>query len=265
MHPILIDFGAFKLTTYGTFVSLAYLAAILWLQSRRGDMPGMTEDKFWTMIYGLFFGAIAGGKLLYVAVEWREFAAGRLSLIGDFRYGFVFYGGVLGALAMGVWVQRRIKVSYAATADYFGVALPMGHALGRLGCLGAGCCYGRPTTLPWGVVLGGSPESSTPERWWGVPLHPTQVYESLANAAICLFLLKVLLPRAKRKELVPGTVFLAYVLLYSLARFVVEFYRGDDRGGFLLGLSVSQWIALAGDAGAAGLALRRGVRARRAR
>ncbi len=260
MHPFLVTIGGTHITTYGTLVAAAYLIGILWLKTQIPDMPGMNEDKFWILIYGLFFGAIMGGKLLFMAVEWRRYASGEMSLIGDFRFGFVFFGGLLGSMLMGVFVCRWLKLDYLATADYFGVALPMGHWLGRLGCLAAGCCYGKPTTMPWGVKLGGSPASSTPVDLWGVPLHPTQVYESLADIAIFVFLLKVVLPKAKKKQVKPGTVFLLYVLLYSIARFLNEFFRGDDRGWSFGGLWVSQWVALACIAGTGAALAARGVR-----
>lgn len=256
MHPVLIQLGPFTLASYGVLVAAGYLLAILWLRSRSSRMPGMTEDKFWTLVYGLFFGAVMGGKLLFLAVEWRAVASGEVRILGDFRYGFVFFGGVLGAMLMGALLVRRLDLPYLATADYLGVALPMGHALGRLGCLAAGCCYGRPTDLPWGVVLGGHPGSSTPPELWGVPLHPTQVYESLANAAIALFLARRWLPLAEKGEEPAGSVFAAYWLLYSLARFGVELLRGDDRGGAALGLHVSQWIGLLGAAAAAAVLFR---------
>lgn len=261
MHPILIALGPWHLSTYGAAVAAGYLVSILWLKSQLGPM-GLDEKRFWRLIYCVFFGAIAGGKLLYWAVSYRELLDGRLSLVGDFRYGFVFFGGLLGSLAMGWLAKRWMGLDLTALSDYFGVALPFGHAVGRLGCLAAGCCYGRPTQLPWGLALGGDPYCVTPRELWGLPLHPAQLYESLANAAIGLFLLRVLLPRAQRKELAPGTVFLAYVALYSAARFLVEFCRYDDRGASLPPFSVSQWLALAGMAAAAALLMRRGVRPR---
>ena len=261
MHPILISLGPLHLSSYGAAVAAGYLTAILWLKSRMAEMK-LDEKGFWRLIYCLFFGALLGGKLLYWAVSYRELLDGRLSLIGDFRYGFVFFGGVLGALAMGFVAKLWVGLDYMATADYAGVALPFGHAVGRLGCLAAGCCYGSPTALPWGIALGGSPGSVTPRELWGVPLHPTQLYESAACAAIGFFLLKALLPRVERRELVPGTVFLAYVALYSAARFGIEFFRFDDRGASLPPFSVSQWLSLAGVAAAAAFMARRGVRTR---
>lgn len=245
MFPVLIQAGSFRLASYGVLVAVGYLLGILWLRTQVRDMPKMNEDKFWVLIYSLFFGAIMGGKLLFVAVEWDAYASGELSFFADFRYGFVFFGGLLGSMLTGAVATRRLKLPYLGTADYFGVALPMGHTLGRLGCLAAGCCYGRPTSLPWGLPLGGHPASSTPEELWGVPLHPVAVYESAADLAIWVWLVLKVLPKVKAGRLPQGTVFFGYVLLYSLARFAIEFFRADDRGFSLLGLSPSQCIALA--------------------
>ena len=261
MHPVLIALGPLHLSTYGAAVAAGYLVAILWLKGHMAAM-GLDEKGFWRLIYCLFFGAIAGGKLLYWAVSYREILDGSLSLIGDFRYGFVFFGGTLGALAMGFVAKRRLGLDYFAASDYAAVALPFGHAIGRLGCLAAGCCYGRPTSLPWGIRLGGNPASVTPRELWGIPLHPTQLYESAANVVIGFFLLKALLPRVKRRELLPGTVFLAYLVLYGAARFVIEFFRYDDRGATVPPFAVSQWLALGCIAAAAALLAKRGIRPR---
>lgn len=246
MHPVLIEFGPLALSTYGALVAAAYLVAILWLRGQMKHMPKMNEEKFWVLVYGLFFGAILGGKALFVLVEWRSFANGELSFLRDFRYGFVFFGGLLGAMAMGLKIKRWTGLPYLGTADYFGAALPLGHAIGRLGCLGAGCCYGLPTALPWGLALGGDPRSSTPHALWGVPLHPTQLYEAAWNVALFFFIKKRVLPRVQKGKLPAGSAFLAYIFLYSLGRFVIEFFRGDPRGGGLINFTVSQWISAVG-------------------
>ncbi|MBI3551747.1 MAG: prolipoprotein diacylglyceryl transferase [Elusimicrobia bacterium] len=262
MHPVLIDFGFWRLSAYGTLVALGYLAAILWLKPRLTALPGMDEDKFWFLIYALFFGAVLGGKLLYILVSLDETRWSDLHVLRDFRYGFVFFGGFLGSSAVGVWAARRLKISYLAAADYFGAALPLGHAIGRLGCLAAGCCYGKPTSLPWAVRLGGSPLSVTPERLWGVALHPTQLYEAAANAAIAAAVVLAVLPRVRRGRLPPGSAFWTYIILYSAARFVIEFFRGDDRGWSYGGLWVSQWLSLACALAAGAAAAGRGGEAR---
>ncbi|MBI5883893.1 MAG: prolipoprotein diacylglyceryl transferase [Elusimicrobia bacterium] len=249
MFPVLLDLGFFKVPAYGFFVALGYLAAIMWLRGRKAGM-GLDEDRFWFVVYAVFIGALAGGKLMFLAVEYRRLLSGELRSFSDLRYGFVFFGGFFGACLAGLFCRRRLGIGYLGTADFFGPALALGHAVGRLGCLASGCCYGRPTGLPWGVRLGGHPLSTTPTELWGVPLHPVQVYEALGNAVIALLLIKLVLPRVP-KAWAPGTVFLAYVVLYSCLRFSVEFFRGDDRGMWL-GLSVAQWTAL-GCLAAAGL------------
>ena len=240
MFPTLLRLGSFELSTYGVLVAAAYLVGISWLHSRRKEM-GLSEDVFWDLIYWLFGGALLGGKIAFAVVE-RDVSR----LWSDLRYGFVFYGGLLGSLLAGWIVQHRKGFSYARVADYFGVALPLGHAIGRLGCLAAGCCYGRHTDAPWGVALAGDPSR-----------HPTQLYESAACFAVAAIVFGVGLPRVQDGRWRRGSAFLLYAALYGVARFVVEAFRGDDRGGLWLGLSFSQWASLAVLAAAFAASLRR--------
>ncbi|HEX4048927.1 MAG TPA: prolipoprotein diacylglyceryl transferase [Elusimicrobiota bacterium] len=227
MHPTLLKIGSFELSTYGVLVATAYVAAIMWLKARRKEM-GLSEDRFWDLIYWLFAGALLGGKLGYVIVEHDV-----TLLWHDVRYGFVFYGGFLGAALAGWIAARRMKLSFTKLSDYFAVALPIGHAIGRLGCLMAGCCYGRHTDMPWGIALDGDPSR-----------HPTQLYEAFLNLVIAYTVYKVGLARTRDGRWKAGSAFLLYIGLYAVARFVVEIYRGDDRGAFWHGLSPSQVVAI---------------------
>lgn len=228
MHPTLLRLGSFELSTYGVLVAAAYVAGILWLKRRREEM-GLSEDAFWDLVYWLFGGALLGGKLGYAIVERDATVLWRAP-----RYGFVFYGGFLGAALAGWIATRRMKLSFAKLSDYFAVALPLGHAIGRLGCLAAGCCYGRHTDMPWGIALGG--DSSR---------HPTQIYESILNLLIAAVVARAGLARARDGRWKPGSAFLLYAALYAVARFLVEIYRGDARGAFWFGLSPSQAVAIA--------------------
>ncbi|MDE2511859.1 MAG: prolipoprotein diacylglyceryl transferase [Elusimicrobia bacterium] len=228
MYPTLLKIGSFELSTYGVLVACGYVTAIWWLQARRGEL-GLTEDAFWDLVYWLFGGALLGGKIGYVIVE-RDITL----FWHDVRYGFVFYGGFLGAALAGWIASRRMKFSFAKMSDYFGVALPIGHAIGRLGCLAAGCCYGAHTDLPWGIPLAGDPSR-----------HPTQIYEAIANALIAYTVARVGLRRTRDGRWKPGSAFLFYIALYATARFLIEIVRADDRGFVLAGLSPSQWVALA--------------------
>src|SRR5208282_3404334 len=134
MFPTLIHVGRFYIATYGVLVAAAYLTGILWLKSQQEAM-GLTEEGFWTMIYCLFFGAIVGGKILFVLLNWPEFASGRMNIVRDFRFGFVYYGGFFGAILMGFIYFRGRVSQFLKTADYFGAIIPVSHAIGRLGCL----------------------------------------------------------------------------------------------------------------------------------
>ena len=247
MFPILIHipnlpfFGDFYIATYGVLVATAYLTGILWLKTRAKDM-GLDEDRFWTLIYYLFFGAIAGGKILFVLLNWQAFASGQMSFLRDFRFGFVYFGGFIGVVVMGFVFFKGSYREVVRRADYFAAILPVGHAIGRLGCFSAGCCYGRPTSLPWGVKFT-DPRSLVAPSLLGVPLHPTQLYEAAGNLAIAAVLFQVL-RRVRDGKLQPGAAFYLYVVLYAVLRFIVEIYRGDDRGAYVAGLSPSQWIAI---------------------
>lgn len=242
MHPVLLRLGSFELSSYGVIVALAWLAGVRWLVSRRSDM-GLSEDGIWDIVYWVFGGAFAGGKIMYFLVTPGSFALTFEAL----RYGFVFYGGLIGGLAAGLWHARRLKLPFLKLADYCMAALALGHGIGRFGCLLAGCCYGRHTDLPWGVSMAGDPSR-----------HPTQVYEAVLNLVLFGLLARVALPRVKDGRWREGSGLAFYALGYAALRFAVEFLRGDDRGAFAAGLSPSQWVALAAAAAtAAAIALRR--------
>ncbi len=241
MFPTLLTIGSFSLSTYGVLVATAYVTAIYWLKARRAEMGLDSEDRFWDLVYWIFGGALIGGKLGFVIVE-RDLTL----LWRDPRYGFVFYGGFLGAALAGWIAARRLKLSFARLSDYFAVALPIGQSIGRLGCLAAGCCYGRHTDMPWGIPLWGDPSR-----------HPTQIYESVLDAAIAWLVWRFALARVRDGRWKRGSAFLLYVALYAVARFVVEIYRGDDRGFFWHGLSPSQLVAIAALAAAGVIAWRR--------
>ena len=171
-------------------------------------------------------------------LAWAKFWAG----------GLTYYGGLLGATGAAVLLLRRDRFPFWKAADMAGFAIPMGLAFGRMGCLLAGCCFGSTTALPWGLSF--PPRSPASEeqakehliesvRMWSLPVHPTQIYESAASLAIAAACLFWVLPR-KRYD---GQVFAASLVLYAVARFLVEILRRDARGG-AGGLSTSQLIGI---------------------
>lgn len=242
MHPTLLHIGNFELATYGALTALGYAAAAGYLYPKLKKQQ-IDPDTFWNLIFIIFMGAILGAKLLFIIVSWPELgntlAQKITTILKDFRYGFVFFGGMILSVFAAIYYMRRKKLPILKTSDFLIVGLPLGHALGRIGCFMAGCCYGKPTSMPWGIAFT-NPHALVPQELLGVPLHPTQLYESVGNLVIF-----ALLHYASKKPHKNGAILVQYVILYSVMRFSLEFFRGDFRGGFLLGLSPSQLISLA--------------------
>ena len=182
-------------------------------------------------------------KLLYIIVSWQEMGATfteRLVYAAkNFRYGFVFFGGAVTAIVALLIYLKKKKLPLLKTADFLIVGLPLGHAFGRIGCFLAGCCYGRPTDLPWGVTFTDPHSLVAPQYLGTTPLHPTQLYEVAANL-ILFFVLQYYYKKTHKN----GAVLAAYIIGYCVIRFVIEFFRGDFRGEYLWGLSPSQLIAV---------------------
>jgi phosphatidylglycerol:prolipoprotein diacylglycerol transferase len=200
-------------------------------------------------VYVLIAGLL-GAKLLLLVVEWPYYSRHPGELLSLFQSGGVFYGGLLAALPVAWWYARRHSLPGWATADVLAPAVALGQAVGRLGCFAAGCCYGRPTSVPWAVTFRDPYAGRTVGTPLDVALHATQLYESMAALALFGFLLWL-----SRRRRFPGQVALAYIGLYAGARFVIEFFRGDAARGVVFGgaLSTSQFIALLLLLGAAAL------------
>src|SRR5918912_45683 len=252
MYPELFRIGGFPVNTYGVLLALAFMAA-LFVSSRLGARDGPPRERVFDLGLWLLLGGLIGSKLLLMLAEPEYGADWRNLLSIDFlRSGGVWYGGFLGGLLTGVLLIRRYKLPLWKVTDAFAPGVALGQAVGRQGCFAAGCCWGRPTNLPWGVEFTERAHEITGVPL-GVHLHPTQLYESFATFIFFLFL--VWLHRHKRFR---GQVILTYAVLYAVMRFIIEFFRADQRGDILgltthTGLSTSQLIALL--VGAASLVL----------
>ncbi|HEV2426030.1 MAG TPA: prolipoprotein diacylglyceryl transferase [Terriglobia bacterium] len=242
MHPILIKIGSFQLPTYGLLLALALLTAIITadrLGRREGfDGSRMLDFSTWIIVVGL-----VGAKILMIISDWGYYRqnAGEIFSLNTLEAGGVFYGGFIAAALFAVWYVRTYHLPPLKMFDIYAPAIALAQSVGRLGCFSAGCDYGTRTTSILGVVFT-NPYS---HEVTGVPLnvriHPTQLYESLATLIIGL----VLLWRYRRKKR-DGEIFLLYVVLYAVARFFLEFLRGDEDRGFVFNhlLSTSQFIAI---------------------
>jgi len=197
----------------------------------RAKKYGLKEDAVLDIaIYGLIFGW-AGAKVLYVIVEWKSFLQDPLSVLGS--EGFVVYGGITtGVLAAIIYCKIK-KYVFIEYFDLLSASIAVAQGFGRIGCFLAGCCYGRETTSPIGVVF--PADSIAPA---GVKLLPTQLFSSAGDFGIMF----ALLWHYKRRKHVGDTGYL-YMLLYGIGRFLLEFLRNDDRGG-VGNLSTSQFISI---------------------
>lgn len=231
--------GPLTLHSYGVLLAVAFVVG-LWVASRQAQRAGLDPVKVTDLAVYLLIAGLVGAKLMMVIVEWRTFTSSTHELWSLLQSGGVFYGGLLAALPVALWYVRRHGLPGWKTADVLTPALAIGHAIGRLGCFCAGCCYGRPTDVAWAVKF----TDVYAYRNVGTPLdtalHPTQLYESAALAVIFLALLAI----ARRKRF-DGQVTTSYIIMYAVARFVIEFFRGDPGRGEVLGLSTSQVVAVA--------------------
>lgn len=246
MHPFFFQIGGLKFPTYGLMAAIGLVLASAYLFSLRGRL-GLSREKLSDLIFAIVLCGFAGGKLFYVVTYWHEFgpslAAKLKTIIFTFQYGFVFYGGFLFAAAAAFIRLRKERLSFLSAADHFAPALALGHVFGRLGCFFAGCCHGRPTGSFLGVVFT-DPLASVAPSCLGIAVHPAQLYEAAGNFLVFLAL-NSLIRSPARNRAPAGLVFAAYVFLYSVLRFIIEFFRGDDRGVFHFGLSPAQGLSAA--------------------
>ena len=246
MFPEVFRIGSFFLPTYGLLVAIAFLAA-LWVTGRLAVRAGLGQESVINLGIYCALAGIVGAKLLMIVLDpairdnWREiFSLSTLQAAG------IFYGGFLAALAMAFLYMWRKGMPGLKTADAFAPGLALGHAIGRLGCFSAGCCWGVETHLPWAVTFTNPRAKELVGVPLGVALHPTQLYESLGELIIFAVLyLRFLRPHRD------GSVVSLYLLLYGILRFLVEFVRFHDQPSNPLAgpFSAEQWISLALAAG----------------
>ena len=238
MHPQLLEIGRFPVYTYGVLLAAAYLTG-LWLAVRRARARGLNGDRVMDLGIWIIASALIGAKLLLLIVDFQYYSQNPGELFSVFRSGGVFYGGLIAAVAVAFWYMRRSRLPLWPTTDAFAPGIALGHVVGRLGCVMAGCCYGRPTTVPWAITFTSPLAAANVGTPLNVPLHPTQLYEAGAE----LIILILLLTTEGKGRTYPGRTFWLYMLLYALTRFVIEFYRGDPRGAVGM-FSTSQFISI---------------------
>lgn len=238
MHPILLELGPIKIFTYGFFLAVAFLTAIF-VAGREAQRQGIPKGQFYDLCFYIIVAALVGSRLLFVILEPAAFLAHPLKLIALWEGGLDFQGGMFLALVVAFIYIRYRGWAWRSTLDALAVGAPLGQFFGRIGCFMAGCCFGTPSHMPWAVVFT-DPTSLCPLR--GVPLHPSQLYESFLALGVFGFIYWF-----RTRKRYSGQLVLIYLCLAGLVRFVVEFFRSplDYRGPTYLGfMPLTQLIAL---------------------
>lgn len=238
MYPVLFRIGEVEITSFGVLLGIAAIVGVAVLE-REAKRSGLSDAANYAAILGVV-GGLLGAKVVW-AIEFAR-TAPFLSLLFS-RGGLSWFGGLLGGVGTGLWVLRRARVPIVSVLAASTPALAIGHAIGRIGCFLVGDDYGKPTDLPWGVAF---PEGRPPVD---VPVHPTQLYETLLLLPLAWFLIRW------RRQGVPDNVVLGrYFVLAGSIRFTIEFVRINRH---VLGpLTLAQLIALALIAVGSALALR---------
>jgi len=223
MHPVLFQVGPVTVYTYGVLAAVGFLLG-LWWAYRQAPRVGLDPRKVWNLgVYGILV-ALVSSKLWFIFSMWDYYVANPREIFSmeTFQSAGTFYGGVIGGILWVVLYAHFQKMPLLGVLDLAAAPVALGHSIGRVGCFMAGCCYGKPTSLPWGVTF----TNPIAERIAGTPLnvslHPTQLYE--AGAEFLNFLLLVWLGTRQRFA---GQLVGAYFILYGIERGAIEFLRAD--------------------------------------
>src|SRR5688572_25965816 len=238
MYPRLFELGPVTVYAYGVLLAAAYLLGLKFA-TVRAKARGLDQTRVLDLGIYIIISALVGAKLLLLITDWRTFTSNPSELLTLARSGGVFYGGLILAVIVALWYIRRIGLPLWTTCDVFAPGIALGHVVGRLGCFFAGCCYGKPTTVPWAITFTDPFAASNVGTPLNVPLHPTQLYEAGAEALI----LGLLLATESRGRRFPGRTFWFYMLFYAVSRYVIEIFRGDPRGSVGI-FSTSQFISI---------------------
>lgn len=257
MHPVFFYVGKFPIAGYGVMLALGMIVGVaiaIW----RGKKVGVSSEQIMDLAFWGVIAGIAGGRITYIfTTGWQDFLQHPFAVLFA-RAGLVFLGGLIGAVAVLIIIVWRRKQNFWLIADVLAPSVAIGHAIGRIGCYLAGCCFGTvcPSDSHFGFLgirfpattsLGESQSFSDQLQQglvkigdlWTRPVWPTQLLESAGNFLI--FILLMILWRRRRFN---GEILLIYVALYSVLRFLIEFLRGDFERGFVGPLSTSQFISV---------------------
>ena len=247
MHPILVKIGPVTIHTYGFLLAVGVLGAVLLIlklaKKQNIDRKVLADFLFFTILVGL-----VGAKLFLLATEFGYYTRHPDQIKYLITSAGTFYGGLIFGALFAIWFLRRHKLNFRVLGDMVGPGLALAHFFGRLGCFSAGCCWGREAHDS-AIALTFTDTRATTGVPLHTPLYPTQLIEAILN--LLNFIILILLYHRKKFH---GQIFAIYIFNYSIIRFCLEFFRGDDDRGYVIGsmkhpfssLSVPQLISLIG-------------------
>lgn len=239
MYPILFEFFGIQIPTYGVVLAVSFLLGLR-VALEYGRREGVLPEQVMNLWLCVLLAGVVGAKLTLYLIDLDYYIRNPSALLSSCRSAGVLYGGIVLGIVAGLVYARRAGLPIWKSLDFSAPTLAFGHALGRLGCLAAGCCYGRPTDLAWGITFTRLEAKRITDVTLDLPLHPTQILLSLGGFAV--FGTLVFLYRRKSFD---GQIFAVYLILETFLRFWIEFLRADRRG-VLLGLPTSQTLAILG-------------------
>ncbi|MCA9537495.1 MAG: prolipoprotein diacylglyceryl transferase [Myxococcales bacterium] len=251
MHPVLTELFGYPIHLYAVMMALGFVIGI-WLMVRHGERVGYDRDLSLDLCWWILVSGLVGSRIAFIVVNWEQyyypcvdvdhfnalFPEAAITepdctrLLRFWNGGLVFYGGVILTILTIIWFMRREKLPFLPMADVIIPSLALGQFFGRLGCLAAGCCWGRPTDAPWGIEFPARSMVYVQQLKEGIitagaehahSVHPTQLYDSLYGLLLFSFLIWI-----RRRKRWHGQVFVWWMFLYPMARATVELFRGDD-------------------------------------
>ncbi len=228
MYPELFHWGFLHIRSYGLMLAIAFLFGT-WLALREARRLQLDEDRLVSVILVALVSGVLGARALYVLEHVPEFRREWGSALALWQGGLTLYGGLVAGTFAGLLAARRFKLPMWTVADALTPSIALGTVFGRTGCFLNGCCYGRPTTLPWGIAF--PPDSFAGLEFGNARLHPSQLYFALAGLVLFVVLWAV-----RARKLAPGVLFWTFILLFALVRIPLDFTRAYEPGTDLVNI-----------------------------
>jgi phosphatidylglycerol:prolipoprotein diacylglycerol transferase len=230
MYPTILELGSLAIRSYGVALAAAVLLTV-WLVERDARKRGVKSHAIFDLAVTILLASIVGARVMYVLQHWGEYQHDPLRSLMVWEGGLIFLGGLVPGVLAGLLYLRRKKLWFLR--DTIALYLPIGVGITRIGCFLNGCCFGKPTDFPLGIVF------PSPCLAGAHPVHPTQLY-----SAVAAFSIFAILKTLRKRSPAEGSIFWAFFALYALFRLGVDVLRYYEPPAYLGWLTVNQWVSV---------------------